>query len=107
MRSFADRTDNRFADSKNVNALANYLDCLIEHALGDFFIATLQPNQEGRATLNVEAERDLLLRRPDSDNAGDDKHQHERHGQQPFPRPLIGGEIPAEKDEHGESDTER
>jgi hypothetical protein len=92
----ADRADNWFASTEVIDAFANDLDCLVEHPLGHFFIATLQPDKKGGAALNIEAERDLLLRRPDRDNAGDDKHQHERHGQQPFPRPLIGGEIPPE-----------
>ena len=80
-----DGTDYRLADSKRVNTLANDLDRLVKHALSDFFVATFQPNQEGSAALNVQAKRDLLLWRPDRDNAGNDKQQHERHCQQPFP----------------------
>ena len=53
-----DRTDYRFADSKNVNTLPNHLDCLVEHALGHFFVAALQSDEERCAALDVETERD-------------------------------------------------
>ncbi len=87
-----------------MKSLSNHLDCRVEHALGHFFVAALESDEERCAALDVETERDILLWRPDRGDAKDDKHQHERGGDQPFPQTLIGGEIPSEKDEHREPD---
>ena len=100
----ADWTDNRFADSKNVDTLPNHLHGLIEHSFGDRLVAGHEPDQERRAPLNIEAERDLFLRGPDGGDAENHKQQHQCHCQEAFPRPLIGSEVPTEKDEHREPD---
>ena len=98
------RADDRFADSKNVNTLANDLHCLVEHPFTDYLIAGLEPNEEGGAALNIEAERNLFLWWPDCGDTEHDKHQHQRQRQEALPQPLIGGEIPPEEDEHREPD---
>ena len=100
----ADRTDDWFAAAKIIDALANDLDRLVEHALVHFFVAALQPDEEGRAALNVEAERDFFLWRPDRDDAESDEKQHQRGCEQVFPEALIGRKVPPEENEHDEPD---
>src|SRR5436190_13290617 len=56
-----DGTDDRFADSKSVNTFPNHLHGLIKHSLGDRLVPRLEPDQEGRAALNIQAQRDLFL----------------------------------------------
>ena len=42
----ADRADDRFADSKNVDTLPNHLHGLIKHPFGDRLVAGHEPDQE-------------------------------------------------------------
>src|SRR5881392_1115625 len=67
------RTDNWFARAKVIDPFANDFDGLVEHALVHFFVAALQPNEKGGAALNIEAECNLFLRRPDRHDAEDDE----------------------------------
>ena len=96
-------TDNRFAGAKIIDPFANNFDSLVEHAFGHVLIP-FQANEEGRSALNIEAERDLFLWRPDRDDAECDEKQHQCGCEQAFPRPLVGGEVPPEKNEHDKSD---
>ncbi len=98
------RTDNWFARAKVIDPFANDFDGLVEHALVHFFVAALQPDEEGRAALNVEAERDFFLWRPDRDDAESEEKQHQRGCEQAFPEALIGRKVPPEENEHDEPD---
>ena len=69
-------------------------------ALSTVFVAGLEPDEKGGAALNIETERDLFLWRPDRGDAEHDEQERQRGGKEAFPQPLIGGEIPAEKNEH-------
>ena len=64
MRSVPDRADDRLAAAEIIDALANDFDRLVEHVLRHRpFSPGDQPNEERSAALNIETERDLLLRR--------------------------------------------
>ena len=64
----------------------------------------LELDQERSAALDVETERDLFLRRPDSSDTEGDQQHRQQGGEEPFPQPVIGGEIPAEKDQQHQPD---
>ena len=100
----ADGTDDGFSAAKVIHAFSNYLDCLVKHSLSDRLVARFQPDEERRAALDIETERNLLLRRPDRRDAKNDEQQHERHREQAFPRPMVRGEVPPEENEHGQTD---
>src|SRR6266480_3303860 len=72
------RTDNWFARAKVIDPFANDFDGLVEHALVHFFVAALQPNKKGGAALNIEAECNLFLGRPDRHDAEDDEQDSQR-----------------------------
>ena len=73
-----DRTNNRFARAKVIDPFANDFDSLVEHGFGHVLIPFHQTNEEGGAALNVEAERDLFLGRPDRDDAEHDEQNGQR-----------------------------
>jgi hypothetical protein len=54
--------------------------------------------------LNIETKCDLFLGWPDRDDTERDQQERQRGCKQALPRTLIGGEIPSEKNEPGESD---
>ena len=56
----ADRTDDRLATAKIIDAFANDFDRLLEHRFGDILFSLHQADEKGSATLNIQAERDFL-----------------------------------------------
>jgi len=68
MRFIPNGTDNRFARAKIIDPFANDFYSWSSMPLVTSLIP-FQANEEGRAALNIEAERDLFLRRPDRDDA--------------------------------------
>jgi hypothetical protein len=99
----ADRTNNWLPSTKVIDALANDLDCLVEHAFIDRLVSANEPDEKRSAALNIETERDLFLRRPDRDDAERHEQEHQRGCKQAFPQALVGREIPPEEDEQDES----
>ncbi len=77
-----------------------------------------EPDQERGAALDVETELNLARfydvpfrvlyvgRRIHRHEAEHHQQQHQNGGEDSFPEPVIGGEIPAEQDQHDHADDE-
>ena len=87
-----------------INTLADNFNGLVEHAFRDILFSLHQPNEKRSAALDVETERNFFVRWISEPHAERYRYDREDYGDESFPRPEIGGEIPAEEHEPDELD---